>query len=970
MKKNYKISIIVMLVALCLVAFAACNGKTKEEDYTITPFHFVSGSLQERWEAQLPYIIEAWGGEESPVGCMLSYVSYEGYPLDDEEAVYGLDTGDGFLAFEYNENAPKLTAMLLQDEFWNYKLIPDTNIYASDYFSIWNFLANDIEKVDDAYYSKDHKQLIRLDGDGASYKILNGTNKIGMCAFYENNHLTTIDIPKSVNEIGMGAFAGCEKLASITIPNGVTKLKDNTFENCASLASITIPVGVKSIDCGAFRGCSSLTSVFLDINSQLENIGSSVFEDCSSLASITIPNSVTSIGSSTFKGCSSLTSIIIPNSVTSIDSRTFEGCSGLTSITIPNSVTSIGYSAFEGCSSLTSIIIPNDVTSIGSSAFEGCSGLTSIIIPNSVTSIGSAAFNGCSGLTSITLPFVGISLNGTDKTHFGCIFGASSYDYNNDYVPSTLEEVTITGGESIASNAFYNYSGLTSITMPNSVASIGRYAFGNCSGLTSIIIPNSVTSIGSLAFWGCSGLTSIIIPNSVINISYGAFEDCSSLTICARAASKPSGWDSDWNWSNRPVVWGYDAQEATYYFVTNGGTPVNPIVTIILLTSPITKKDGYYFAGWYDNQACAGAKIIFPYAHQEKTTLYAKWTQEPVNINLSELWDARSDIFFQIWGDALGDDIEVIVFSKEEDPQSIEQLELMLDIEINECLCADFGIFPLLAFTIAGGLCDDDIDNINQTLKQTLKDLWDMEFEIEYIRCGDSNLVASNQFSFNSILENNVKQIDDAWYTNDKEALIRYVGDNISFEVPLTVTKINSFAFILNDSLKSIIVPYSVTSIGAYAFFSCTSLNSITIPNSVTSIGVSAFSDCTSLTSIIIPNSVKSISDWAFSGCSGLTSIAIPDSVTSIGSYAFEGCSSLTSITIPNSVTSIGVYAFSGCSNLTSIIIPNSVTNIGYSAFRDCSSLTIYARAASKPSGWDNDWNSSNRPVIWGYTGD
>ena len=84
---------------------------------------------------------------------------------------------------------------------------------------------------------------------------------------------------------------------------------------------------------------------------------------------------------------------------------------------------------------------------------------------------------------------------------------------------------------SIGGDAFsYCFSRLTSVTVPNSVTSIGYAAFEYCTGLTSVTIPNSVTSIGGAAFSNCSGLTSVTIPNSVTSIGGSAFSGCSGLT--------------------------------------------------------------------------------------------------------------------------------------------------------------------------------------------------------------------------------------------------------------------------------------------------------------------------------------------------------------------------------------------------------------------------------------------------------
>ncbi len=178
-------------------------------------------------------------------------------------------------------------------------------------------------------------------------------------------------------------------------------------------------------------------------------------------------------------------------------------------------------------------------------------------------------------------------------------------------------------------------------------------------------------------------------------------------------------------------------------------------------------------------------------------------------------------------------------------------------------------------------------------------------------------------------------------------------------------------------------ITYSVTSIGYGAFYNCSSLTNIIVSENnkvCKSIDGNLYTkDGTTLiqyaigktaTTFTIPDSVTSIGESAFSNCSNLTEIVIPDSVTSIGGSAFYDCDSLTEIVIPDSVTSIGSYAFASCGSLMSVVIGDSVTSIGEYAFRYCSSLTIYCEAKSEPSGWNDYWNSSNRPVVWGYTGE
>ena len=378
--------------------------------------------------------------------------------------------------------------------------------------------------------------------------IPNSVTSIGQYAFYGCSGLISVTIPNSVTSIGLYAFYLCSGLTSLTIPNSVTSIADNTFDGCSGLISVTIPNSVTSIGLYAFYLCSGLTS--LTIPNSVTSIADNTFDGCSGLISVTIPNSVTSIGAEAFYGCSGLTSVTIPNSVTSIGAGAFYRCSGLTSVTIPNSVTSIGAEAFYGCNSLASVNIGNSVSSIGARAFGSCSGLTSVTIGNSVTSIGNDAFYPCSGLTSVTFNAVSCTSAGGSINNpvFRDCSNITSFTFGNNVrvIPpylcsglSGLISVTIPDSvSSIGAGAFYGCRGLTSVTFNainclsagNSNSSPYSYAFGYCPNITSFTFGNNVRTIPSYLCYGLSGLTSVTISNSVTSIRYSAFEDCSGLT--------------------------------------------------------------------------------------------------------------------------------------------------------------------------------------------------------------------------------------------------------------------------------------------------------------------------------------------------------------------------------------------------------------------------------------------------------
>jgi hypothetical protein len=301
------------------------------------------------------------------------------------------------------------------------------------------------------------------------------------------------------------------------------------------------------------------------------SIGDQAFAFGFGLTSVTIPSGVTSLGDLGFYWCTGLTNIAIPNSVTNIGDFAFANCARLVGVSIPTSVTSIGEGAFDNCTSLTSVIIPDSVINIGGGAFYSCTNLASVTLGNSVASLGDYAFYGCSSLTTINCrdnaPSIGTSVFSGDKnmtvyylpgtTGWGPTFGGLSAVLWNPPVPfnytTSDSAITITGYTGSASEvtfpsninflpvttigdlafAYYAGPGLTNVTIPNSVTSIGYGAFTFCFSLSSVTIPRSVTNIGDQAFSSCSGLKAIMVDaeNALYSSLNGVLFDNSQTTL-------------------------------------------------------------------------------------------------------------------------------------------------------------------------------------------------------------------------------------------------------------------------------------------------------------------------------------------------------------------------------------------------------------------------------------------------------
>lgn len=297
-----------------------------------------------------------------------------------------------------------------------------------------------------------------------------------------------------------GLTAHGATFSEITIPSeidnvSITGIGDSAFYGYSSLISVKLPDGITTIENKAFYNCSSLTKIV--IPNSVTSIGSYVFYNCCNLTSLTIGDGVTSIGNSSFKLCTALYEIKY-NATSCSDFRDNScifydaGTSGLgVKVTIGKNVKRIPahlFNAWGGAGFPKIIQIEFEENSIcehiGPCAFYNGSFLTTITLPDSITSIGGNAFRACSSLASVH--YTG-TIDQWVQISFGDYYSNPIYYTNNLYINNKLvTEAKITTATKINGYSFYDYGGLTSVIIGDSVTSIEWYAFKGCYSLKKV----------------------------------------------------------------------------------------------------------------------------------------------------------------------------------------------------------------------------------------------------------------------------------------------------------------------------------------------------------------------------------------------------------------------------------------------------------------------------------------------------
>lgn len=325
-----------------------------------------------------------------------------------------------------------------------------------------------------------------------------------------DNNYTSLVLPDTLTDIG-GSLSGFKKVEEITIPGSV-KVFNATLQNMKELRTLTFDEGVEEIASGSVvSGCTKLETIHLP--SSLQKLsGTGTFSGASALTDITLPEGIAITEGSTFSECTSLESIELPASITTIPSHMFAGCSALERVTAKGTITAIGNGAFKSDTALTEIPDLSQVTSIGDRAFYGCSALTTVDL-HSVTTMEYAAFQGCDALSGEI-----------DLSNLEVIPGhAFCYD------PKITSVITCLTLKSIGNWAFI-WAGISTISLPETLNSIGEYTFYLASLSGTVALPDSLTKLGANAFYGCNEIEAIQIGSGLKDIPSNAFDGCTNLT--------------------------------------------------------------------------------------------------------------------------------------------------------------------------------------------------------------------------------------------------------------------------------------------------------------------------------------------------------------------------------------------------------------------------------------------------------
>ena len=566
----------------------------------------------------------------------------------------------------------------------------------------------------------------------------------------------------------------------------------------------------------------------------------------SGICCLIIGSGIKTIGSYAFADCTDLAEIIVPDGVISIGDGAFQQNSGAKRVVLPPSTVYIGHGALRDCSALTSVSLPDSMSNrLFLDMFEGCTNLKSVDIPDGITDIYEGDLASCPNWTDIyydnwgrvwnrVVSNVRDSIPDRMNVHFkDNIYDSGSCGENVTWTLTADGTLTISGTGAMTDYTYDSRSPWYScrtyikrVVMQQGVTSIGDRAFWDCSGLTSVTIPDGVTSIGGDAFSGCAALTSVTIPGSVTNVGQYAFYNCSSLTDIYYG-----GYGTDWQKLNVSIP-----TSATVHFKDNiygkGDCGINVTWELTgdgtLIISGTGRISNYSYdnnAPWYSCRAYI-KRVVIQQGVRAIGDHAFYYCENLTSVTIPDSVTSIGDYAFAY----------CVSLTSATIPEGVTSIGGD----------AFLGCSGLTSVTIPSSVTSTGFETFSGcteltsiTIPEGVTSIGNFAFR------GCSNLASV-------AIPDSVTSIGGSAFSG--------CSNLASVTIPSSVTSIGWSAFENCTALTFMTIPESVTYISGEVFSNCVRLARVTIPKSVTEISSKAFYYCDSLTDVYYAGTAA---DWA-----------------------------------------------------------------------------------------------------------
>lgn len=859
-------------------------------------------------------------------------------------------------------------------------------------------------------------------------KAITSASDAGRNMFQDCRSLKTVNFNANATKLPQGAFKGCIALESLDL-TGITEIANVTstsyciFDGCTGLTELTLDANLTTLPGYFFYNCVALKTVYRSDKlaedegketadtyrvknqgiydlSQITALGGSssygAFKNNTAVEVIDLRSAKEFKTTYTFAGCTALTKVTL-GTITSnlLVNYMFDGCTNLKTVnywdgteivgkdnevTLPDTVKFLGTYAFRN-SGIEKITVPNSVTMLGTAAttaaisgsaytFNGCTKLETVILPSGLTRIAAYVFNGCENLTTIqvrdsagkitgdagkiTLPsgLVAIgnrsfmnckSITAIDLSKVTEIGTSGAYNAGLFAFCEKLESVTLNDSlTTLGSGMFVGCKALKTIKLPNSLIYTGQYTFRE-SGLTEVILPANVRFLGAVSstspkptgetthtsqvFYGCESLETVYVTENLEKMGTSSFEGCINLRSVKVVDSTKVKWDAK---------------------------------TVVDMLKPVTDEETKTV------QTVASNLVQVPNGAFSKCAKL-------------ELVDLSKVTFFGT-GSTSSRPFYNCTSLKEADISSAETVPSYLfdGCENLETVTLSSGLTTVSAYMFQNCKKLSTIYASGTAEADRVADEADLSGITSFGVVSSSN---SSGYAFSGCSSLAVVHLNDEVTAIPSETFMN-CSSLRDIKLPAKLESIAIDSFLNCSSLTSLEIPASVTSIAGNVFIGCSSLtlsvaagnekyavstsrrlynkNDNTVlfvpsmtagaePENVTEITFAPdeklyaymFNGYANVTSVTLPANLTQIPNyalWNFKGNLG-ADFEIPAGVTSIGNYAFYQNPQLTSIVIPEGVKTIGNYAFANNENLEEIVIPEGVTSLGDRAFAGCTKL-------------------------------